>query len=131
MSNPIQNLEIETIDKKTKSVNTLFDSGSFYSIIKQDCLPLSEYIVYYPDPEIFGTASENGTLEITGSVELIVSINSKKIKETIYIAPNLSKEMIIGSKTMQSWHITIDNSNGKTTISVDKDMNDPDITSVV
>lgn len=131
MSYPIQKLQIETIDKKTKSVNTLFDSGSFYSIIKQVCLPSSEYIVYYPVPELWGTASEGGTLEITGSVELIVTINNKKIKELIYIAPNLSKEMIIGSKTLQAWHITIDNSNSKTIISVDKDMNDPDITSVV
>ena len=131
MSNPIQNLEIETIDKKTKSVNTLFDSGSFYSIIKQDCLPLSEYIISYPEPKVFGTASEGGTLQITGSVELIVTINNKKINELVYVAPKLSMEMIIGARTMQSWHITIDNSTGETIISVDKDMNHPDITRVV
>jgi len=131
MSKPIQKVEIETIDKKTKSINALFDSGSFYSIIRSDSMPATKYLFKYPKPKEFGTANKKSILKIIGETSLVIKINNKKINETVLVAPQLSRDLIIGAKAMQSWHITVDNSTGETKIVVEKDMNDPDITEVV
>ncbi|MBW8051630.1 MAG: retroviral-like aspartic protease [Cytophagales bacterium] len=131
MSNPIQKVEVETIDKNTKSVNALFDSGSFYTIIRSDSMPATKFVFRYPEPEIFGTASKKSMLKIIGETSLIIEINNKRIRETVLLAPLLSTDLIIGAKAMQAWHITIDNSTGETKITVGIDMNDPNITRVI
>lgn len=39
MSKPIYSIEIITADAKKRAVNTVFDTGSFYTIIREDCIP--------------------------------------------------------------------------------------------
>lgn len=130
MGKPIQQVSISTIDQRTKAVNALFDSGAFYSIIHENSLPQTNYITHYPKPEVYGTATKGATLKITGETTLMIHIEDKTIRETVLISPELSREMIIGAKTMQSWHITVNNETGDTKIVVGTDMNDPEVTEV-
>ena len=43
---PIQKVIIESLDGNTKTVEALFDRGSFYNIIRKDTLPETKNIYY-------------------------------------------------------------------------------------
>lgn len=131
MSKPIHEITIETMEKKTNQVNTLFDTGSFYTIVREDILPETKFVHWYSSPEEFKTAAKGGKLHIKGKTGLIIEYNNRRISEgDILISSDLNREMIIGAKTMQAWDITIHNKNGKTFVNFGKDMRDPEITEV-
>ena len=44
MSKPIHEITIETMEKKTNKVKTLFDTGSFYTIVREDVLPETKFV---------------------------------------------------------------------------------------
>lgn len=131
MSKPILDVIIKTIDKKKKKITALFDAGSFYTIVRADSLPSSSRAVfYYKKSEKLGTAQKQGKVTIIGETSLIITIGEKMIKTHALISKDLSREMIIGTETMQVWDITIKNHRGKPQIIVGHDMRDPDITEV-
>lgn len=53
------------------------------------------------------------------------------IRDETLVSDEPGSDMLIGAKTMQSWDITIRNSNGKTKVIVKHDMRDPEINAVV
>ncbi|MBI4947725.1 MAG: hypothetical protein HY840_15140 [Bacteroidetes bacterium] len=131
MSKPIHEITIGTMEKKTNQVNTLFDTGSFYTIVREDVLPETKFVYWYPVPDEFKTAVKGGKLQIKGVTRLTIEYNNRKIVEgDILISSDINREMIIGAKTMQAWDIVINNKNGKTTVTFGKDMRDPEITEV-
>ena len=131
MSNPILNIEFITPEEKKGKAKALFDSGSFYTILREDKLPKNTKFETYKRKREFGTADKKGKIEITGTTRLIIKIGNKMIEASAFISPDLSTEFIIGAGTMQSWDITIKNKNGKTTVVVGHDMRDEEITRVV
>lgn len=130
MSKPIVNVTIISTDEKKKDVPALFDSGSFYTIVRQDCLPSPKAVLYYKKPRSFGTAKKLAKVEILGETSFVIVIGKKMVNTHALISSDLSREMIIGAETMQSWDISIKNKNGHTQISVGHDMRDPEITEV-
>ena len=63
-------------------------------------------------------------------MDLVLTIGDKQIEGSAHVSPDLSQEMLVGAGTMQMWDLSIINRNGKTEISVARDMHDPQITEV-
>lgn len=130
MSKPILDVKITTSDDRTARVKAVLDSGSFYSIVREDVLPSGSLPIRFLTPRPFGTASKGGQLQATGEQPLIVTIGRKNIRVLTYVSPDLNKEMILGAGAMQEWDISIVNKSGRTTVNVGRDMNDPDLTEI-
>jgi len=132
VSKPIRDVDIETANGKKTCVSAVLDSGSFYTIIRQDCLPRGAVVETLKVKQKFGTAKRRGgKLVVTAVVYLKMRVEGRWISDEAKVAPDLGSEMLIGAKTMQAWDITIKNKNGRTTIHVGHDMNDPDIQTVL
>ncbi len=130
MGKPVREIKIRTKDGKKGVVTALIDSGSFYTLIRQDCVPNGASVVRYEVPEKMGTAKKTGQVRAVASTEMVMIVEGHPIKDTVMISPDLKREFIVGAKTMQAWDITIKNKNGHTKIIVGHDMNDPDIQAV-
>lgn len=132
MSKPILEIELkfQLTDQRKKNIPALFDSGSFYTIIRSDCLPSIKAMSPYKSPKVLGTARKGTKIKIVGETALIITIGKKMINSHALVSPNLSREMIIGAETMQSWDINIKNRYGKTQVLIGHDMRDPDIVEV-
>jgi len=127
----MRDVEIETADGKTSGVHAVLDTGSFYTIIREDCLPERALVSKFKKREIFGTARRGGKLAATGFIPLKICVEGHWISGEVRVAPELGSEMLIGAGLMQMWDITIKNKNGHTTIHVGRDMQDPDIQTVL
>ena len=130
MSKPVLDIAITTLDGRSRKIPAVLDTGSFYSLIRQDLLPSGTDLLRYPSRRIFRTAARGGKLGTIGATELIITICGKKILANVLVSSNLAREMIIGAGTMQMWDISIKNRNGKTRVIVGRDMRDPEITEV-
>lgn len=130
MSNPVREMEIRTKDGKKGVVTALIDSGSFYTLIRKDCVPRGATIIRYKKSEKMATAGKSGGIHAVAGMDLVVMVEGHPIEDTVRISPDLKREFILGAGTMQKWDITIKNKNGHTTIHVGHDMNDPDIQTV-
>lgn len=130
MTKPIRTIKLKTMDGKKSEVEALIDTGSFYTIIRQDCVPAGAKFISYKTAEKLGTAKKSGQVRIVASAEMILEIDGHPILEDVRISPDLKREFILGAKTMQAWDISIKNKNGHTKIHVGHDMNDPDIQAV-
>ena len=130
MSKPVQEIPIRTFDGKAGRVLALFDTGSYLTLIRQDCVPAGATITKYKKLETLGTAKKTGKLKIVACMNLVLDVNGHPIRDEVLITPDLKREFILGAKTMQGWDITIKNKNGHTTIHVGRDLNDPDVQAV-
>ena len=131
MSKPIRDVDIVTANGKKASVSAVLDTGSFYTIIREDCLPRGAAVEKLKVKEKFGTARRGGgKLVATGVVYLKMRLEGHWINGEVRVSPMLGSDMLIGAGLMQTWDITIKNRNGSTTIHIGHDMNDPDIQAV-
>lgn len=130
MSKPILDIEIKTLDDKAATVKAVFDSGSFYTILREDRVPSSASIVRGKSPRMLRAAAKGSQLAAIGEVSLVLTIGNRQIDDVALVSPDLSQEMIVGAGTMQKWDISIVNRNGHTEVTVGRDMHDPDITEV-
>lgn len=109
----------------------VFDTGSFYTIIREDKVPSGALVVREGAFREFRTAAQRGKLQVNGVLPMArIIIGQKMIEDSVLVSPDLAQEMLVGAKTMQAWDVTIKNQNGKTDIIVGKDMRDPEITEV-
>ena len=131
MSKPVLDATLITPEEKEIQAKVLVDSGSFYSIIRENLLPEGTSVIRYKTPREFGTAGQVGKVKITGTTYLIIKVGGKMIDESVCVCPDLKSNMLIGSGTMQHWDITLQNKNGKTEVIFGRDMRDPEITEVV
>ena len=130
MSKPILDVEIHTPDDAVALVKAVFDTGSFYTIVREDRVPSSASIVRRKSPWTLRAAARGSQLTAVGEVSLVLSIGDRQIHDIALVSPDLSQEMLVGAGTMQKWDISIVNRNGHTDVSVGRDMHDPDITEV-
>lgn len=131
MSKPVKEIHVTSLDGKSGAVKAVFDTGSFYTIIREDRVPSGAQIVREGAQQQFRTAAQGGKLEINGVLPMArIIIGEKIIEDSMLVSPNLAQEMLIGAKTMQSWDVSIINTNGQTDVVVKHDMRDPDITEV-
>lgn len=125
---PVIPIKIISLNNTSKDINAVFDTGSFYNILRSDMLPAETMVIPYN--QSFRTANKKSSLSITGITNLIIQINDKMIRAEVLISSDLGSEMLLGAGTMQTWDISILNTNGKTKIKVEHDMRDPEITEV-
>ncbi len=130
MSKPVLNIGLTTAKKRTVERPALVDTGSFYTIVRQDLLPKGTPIIRFTEAKKFRSAGKGGKVTIIGETYVIISIQGKLIDARAHISPDLNRECLIGAETMQSWDISIRNRNGHTRVVVGKDMRDPEITEV-
>jgi predicted aspartyl protease len=90
----------------------LFDSGATYSIIRRDIAERIELLVPLPDPEnwIFETARVGDHIQALYRVMLNFRFDDSKARfsDEFVVFDACSEELIVGAKTMQAWHITLD-----------------------
>jgi predicted aspartyl protease len=126
MAKPVIEVKVAAPGKKKFSkLEALFDTGSYYNIIRADLLPAQATAM--PFKEKMGTAAKKGVVEISGVTVLHFDIGGRHIMDDVRISPNLNRELIIGAGTMQKWDISVQNTKGHTRVVLKKDMHDPDI----
>ena len=130
VSKPILDVELESVDGRALKVQALFDTGSFYTILREACLPPGTPTLPFARPRIMGTAARGGQLTVTGATRFEIRIGEKIIEDDVLLSPDLGREMLIGSGTMQKWDITVRNESGRTDVVVGRDRRDPEITEV-
>ena len=124
------NIGISTSEELTATVSAVFDTGSFYSIIREDRIPAGAQIVRRSKPKELRAAVKGSRLVIVGEIPLVLAIGDKMIEDSVLIAPDLAQDMLVGAKTMQAWDVSIVTRNGDTKVEVGLDMRDPDVTEV-
>src|SRR5438309_750203 len=107
MSKPIANVKITSLEDRSAEASAVFDSGSFYTIIRENKVPEGATITLRATPREFNTAASGGSLKVTGEMPMIISIGDKMITDSVLVSPNLAQEMLIGAGTMQKWDIRI------------------------
>ena len=90
----------------------LFDSGASYSIIRRDIAQRIAPLVPVTDTEdwTFETARPGDLIQATHLVNLTLLFDDSPARFTdeFVVFDECSEELIVGAKTMQSWHITLD-----------------------
>jgi len=127
VSNPIREIKITTPDERSAVVQAVFDSGAFYTILREDKVPAGASVLRRKHPRPFRTAAKGGSLLATGELPLVLTIGDKEVDDLALISSDLSQEMLVGAGTMQKWDISIVNRNGSTDVVVGRDMHDPDV----
>ena len=130
MSKPVLDIRFITPEGKKGRAKAVLDSGSFYTIIRKNILPRGTKLITYKKRREFGTAGKRGKISVTDTARLILVIGNRMIDVPAFVSPDLRSDLLIGAEAMQSWNISIQNKNGKTTIRVGHDMRDPEITEV-
>ena len=130
MSKPIFPVRITTPDDRSSTVQAVFDSGSFYSILREDKVPAGAPVIRRAHPRTFRTAARGSALAATGELPVVLAIGDREIDDVVLVSADLSQEMMVGAGTMQKWDISIVTREGRTEVVVGRDMHDPDITEV-
>lgn len=130
MSKPILDVVVITPERARAHVKAVLDTGSYYTIIREDALPRRVAFLHYPTPHLLGMAGGPGKIRMVGVIVVDVVIGEKQIHTDAYVSPDLHKQMIIGAGAMQAWDISVVNRNGRTKVIVGRDRRDPDITEV-
>lgn len=130
MSKPVLEIEVMTSDDVTGKVMAVVDSGSFYTIIREDCVPSAAAVMKRKTVRTFRAASTGSKLTATGDVALVMTVEGRQIDDIALVSPDLAQEMLLGAGTMQKWDISILNANGHTKVTVGRDMRDPHIVEV-
>jgi hypothetical protein len=130
MTKPIQEIKITTPDEKSATVKAVFDPGSFYTILREDKVPAGARVLKRKHARAFRTAAKGGALSSTGELPLVLTIGDREVDDLALVSSDLSQELLIGAGTMQKWDISIVNRDGRTVVSVGRDMRDPDVIEV-
>jgi hypothetical protein len=130
MSKPVVEIQITTLDEKSAAVKAVFDTGSFYSILRADKVPPGANVIQRSEPRVFRTAARDGSLHATGELPVVMTIGDREVDDVVMVAPELSQELIVGAGTMQKWDISVVTKEGRTAVHVGRHMHDPDVTEV-
>ena len=130
MTKPVLEIEITTAEGKSGTVNAVFDTGSFYTLLREDKVPPGAKVIPRKDPHVFRTAARGHQFSAVAEVPLVLTIGDKAVLDVALVSPGLSQEMLVGAGTMQKWDISIITRQGRTEVSVGRHMRHPDITEV-
>ncbi|MBC8526402.1 MAG: retroviral-like aspartic protease [Candidatus Cloacimonetes bacterium] len=89
-------------------ITALFDSGSTYSCIRPENAQKIANIEKILHPFKIETASKGHFIEVKHAVRLDFYINGSHFSDEFIVVPNLSSDVIIGAKTLQSWRLKLD-----------------------
>lgn len=92
----------------SKEELALFDSGATYSCINPELAKQLDVVIRLPEPRIFGTAKNGETLEATEAIRLDFYVEGYRFSDEFMLIPELSENVIIGAKTLQSWRMKLD-----------------------
>ncbi|MBI4612823.1 MAG: hypothetical protein HY720_04360 [Planctomycetes bacterium] len=129
MGKPIRAVQISALKGQWRTVNAVFDKGTFRSFIAESAVPAGSSILSYDRPELAPTA-KGGPIRITGVIFLLVRIGKKEIHDGFHISPDLPYELLIGAITMRPWRISIRKAGCRTRVVVGNDRRDPDLMAV-
>lgn len=109
--------QIELVGSKgrTKEI-ALFDSGSTYSCIRKEIAEELGGIVTLLEPLELRTAKEGESVEVKEAIRLDFHLNGYRFSDEFLVIERLSKKVIIGSKTLQSWRLKLDFENDEVII---------------
>ncbi len=127
---PVVPVVVTSTDLKRRKLPALLDSGSFYTLVRLDCVPSNKAILRRARSDKLGTAGRRGGLTIVGDTVLVVAIGKKRIRTPALVSSDMKREFLIGAETMQAWDISIHSRTGKTRVVVGRDMRDPDVIEV-
>jgi hypothetical protein len=130
VAKPILEIKITTADGKSESVKAVFDSGSFYTILREDKVPAGASVIRRAQPRVFRMAAKGSSFFATGELPLVLAIGDRQVDDVALVSSDLHQEMLIGAGTMQKWDISIVTRGGRTEVAVGRDMRDPDIVAV-
>ena len=131
MSKPVRQVTITTLDEKSGTVKAVFDTGSFYSILRADKVPEGAAVLERKKPLVLKAAAQDTRLTVTAEVVLIMKLGDKEIEDVVSVSSDLAQEMLVGAGTMQRWDISVLNRNGNTEVDIGTDRRDPEVNEVV
>ena len=76
---PILHIEIRTPDHLAETVRAVFDTGSFYTIVREDKAPSPASVVRRKSPRTLKAAARGSQLTAVGEVSLVLSIGDRQI----------------------------------------------------
>jgi hypothetical protein len=130
MSKPVRTIQITTTEAKSATVKAVFDSGSFYTVLREDKVPAGANVSRRLEARVFRTAAQGGALSATGELPLTLTIGDRQVDDVALISSDLKQEMLVGAGLMQKWDISIVNQGGRTEVVVGRDLHDPQITEI-
>ncbi|MFQ5770975.1 MAG: retropepsin-like aspartic protease [bacterium] len=98
-------------DKGKKEIAALFDTGASASFIRRDVAKNLATIVRLPKSWRFVQGDGKNEIIIQESIMVHLTINDVTVFQQIFVANELSEELIIGADTMQHWKIRLDPEN--------------------
>jgi hypothetical protein len=130
MSEPVLDILISNPEGSSTPVKAVFDTGSFYSILREDKVPPGGLVCRLKTPRRFRSAARGAELRATGEVFVVLTIGDRMIDDVVFVSPDLAQEMLIGASIMQKWDFPIVTREGRTEVVVGRDMRDPELTAV-
>ena len=94
--------------KGEAKIATMFDSGASYSCIRKDIAEKMANLEKMPEEMVFGTADNDTYITANYAVRLNFYLNQDRFSDEFIVLDNLSEEIIIGVKTLQSWRMQLD-----------------------
>ena len=94
--------------KGEANIVAMFDSGATYSCITPEKAKQIAVLLPIRHPFKVQTASKGHFIEINQRVSLDFYIGESHFSDEFIVVPNLSEDVIIGAKTLQSWKIKLD-----------------------
>ena len=90
------------------NITAMFDTGATYSCITPEKAEKIAMLLPIRHPFTVQTASKGHVIEINQRVTLDFYIDDNHFSDEFIVVPNLSEDVIIGAKTLQSWKIKLD-----------------------
>ena len=101
--------EIELVGSKGRAkVNSIFDSGATYSCIRPELAEELGNLEPLPKLKQFITAKEGEKVSAKYAVRLDFYIDGLLFSDEFMVVEGLSRDVIIGSATMQKWGMKLD-----------------------
>jgi predicted aspartyl protease len=114
----VKNLEVFG-DKGKLKAQILFDTGARRSVIRKDIAEKIATIIKFPFTFKFFLADGKTNIETDLVADIMINIDNRIIFDQFPVLDKLSKDIIIGSNTLQSWEIKLDPKNESITVGVD------------
>jgi len=106
-------------DKGETEGEVLFDSGARRSVIRRDVAEKIATIVKFPVSFKFSLADGKTEIKTNLVADIMVKVDGRIIFDQFPVIDSLSREIIIGANTLQSWEILLDAKNEAIKVGVD------------
>ncbi len=94
--------------QKTRFLEALFDSGSTYSMIRRDVAESIATLESMQREMCFETADQSVQMVAKYRINSDFYLGPDRFSDEFIVLDDLSEEVIIGAKTLQSWRMKLD-----------------------